>query len=238
MLILAIDSATPCAGVALVNKEKVLYEESANFKRTHSEILMPMVDRAFKTCECSLDDVSAIAVTVGPGSFTGLRIGMGTVKGLGLGSGKPIIVVSTLETIAFNLSGHQAMVGVLLDARKQEVYSSIYDVSGKFPSALTDEQAISPEGFVELALEMKEKQSYSQIILLGDGYYPYQDYFKSAFGKMLIPTPSHLMLPRAGALGNLAINKADKGEFTDVFALKPIYLRLSEAEYKLKKGAL
>ena len=84
MLVLAVDSATPCAGVALVDEDKVLYEELVNFKKTHSETLMPMIDRALTTCACTMEDITAIAVTVGPGSFTGLRIGMGTVKGLSL----------------------------------------------------------------------------------------------------------------------------------------------------------
>lgn len=238
MLILAVDSATPSAGVALVDENKVLYEELANFKKTHSETLMPMIDRALKVCECSMDDITSIAVTVGPGSFTGLRIGMGTVKGLSLATGKPIVAVSTLETIAFNVLKVPALVGVLLDARKQEVYSALYDVSGTSPIALSKEYAQSPEEFVELALKTLKEQNCSQIILLGNGYYPYQDYFKDALGEMLIPVPSHFMLPRAAALGNLAIIKTRNEEFTDVFSLRPVYLRLSEAEYRLNRGEL
>lgn len=238
MLILAIDSATPSAGVALVDENKVLYEELANYKKTHSETLMPMVERALKACECSINDISAIAVTVGPGSFTGLRIGMGTVKGLSLASGKPIVAVSTLETIAFNVHRVPAMVGVLLDARKQEVYTSLYDVSGEAPAALCEEYALTPEKFVELALKAAEEHNYSQIILLGNGYYPYEDYFKEALGEMLVPVPSHFMLPRASALGNLAIAKTRNKEFADAFSLRPVYLRLSEAEYRLNQGEL
>ncbi|NLB88392.1 MAG: tRNA (adenosine(37)-N6)-threonylcarbamoyltransferase complex dimerization subunit type 1 TsaB [Syntrophomonadaceae bacterium] len=238
MLILAIDSATPSAGIALVDENKVLYEELANFKKTHSETLMPMIDRALKVCDCSLSDISSIAVTVGPGSFTGLRIGMGTVKGLSLATGIPIVAVSTLETIAFNVLKTPAMVGVLLDARKQEVYTSLYDVSGETPVALCEEYALAPEQFVDLALKIAHERNYSQIILLGNGYYPYADYFKGALGEMLAPVPSHFMLPRAAALGNLAVTKTRNKEFADVFSLRPVYLRLSEAEYKLNRGEL
>ncbi len=106
MLVLAVDSATPCAGVALVEDNNVLYEEMANLGKTHSQTLMPMIDRALQVGGYSIMDLSAIAVTVGPGSFTGLRIGMGTVKGLSLAAGKPIVAVSTLETIAYNLTGY------------------------------------------------------------------------------------------------------------------------------------
>lgn len=238
MLILAVDSATPCAGVALVEENKVLYEELMNYKKTHSETLMPMIDRALATCECSLDNVDAIAITVGPGSFTGLRIGMGTVKGLSLATGKPIVPVSTLETLANNLAGTLGIVGVLLDARKQEVYSCLYDVRGSYPISLSEELALSPEHFVEMVREMQRGHDFKEVRLLGNGFYPYQAYFKEALGELLLEVPSHLMLPRAAVLGNLAINKIKRQEYADVYALRPVYLRLSEAEYRLKRGEL
>lgn len=238
MLILAIDSATPSAGVALLDNEKLFYEEISNFKKTHSQNLMPMVDRALKTGDFSINDISAIAVTVGPGSFTGLRIGMGTVKGLSLAADKPVVAISTLETIAYNLSGTSSLVAVLLDARKQEVYTAFYDVSGFFPIALSEELAISPEEFVDLAYELKVKHNYEKIILLGDGYYPYADFFTNSLGNTLAKAPSHLMLPRPTALGNLAIEKIRNNEYSDIFSLSPVYLRLSEAEYRLNRGGL
>lgn len=238
MLILAVDSATPSAGVALVEENKVLYEELVNYKKTHSETLMPMIDRALVTCECFLDDIDAIAITVGPGSFTGLRIGMGTVKGLSLASGKPLVPVSTLETLAYNLVGVADIVAVLLDARKQEVYSALYDVSGEFPKNLSDELALSPEEFVDLIRQMQAKHNLKQVRLVGNGYYPYQDYFKEALGDLLIEVPAHFMLPRAAALGNLAIDKIKSGAVADVYAMRPVYLRLSEAEYRLKQGEI
>ncbi len=238
MLVLAIDSATPCAGVALVDDNKVLYEELSNFKKTHSQTLLPMIDRALQSGDFSLADLTAIAVTVGPGSFTGLRIGMGTVKGLSLASGKPVVAISTLETIAYNLTGVASMVGVLLDARRQEVYTAIYDVTGFSPRALSAELAISPDSFVDLAWELKNKHNYENIILLGDGYYPYADLFQSSFGSLLLPVASHFMLPRPTALGIIARERIKNDEFADIFNLSPVYLRLSEAEYKLNRGEL
>ncbi len=238
MLVLAVDSATPCAGVALVDEDKVLYEELVNFKKTHSETLMPMIDRALTACACTMEDITAIAVTVGPGSFTGLRIGMGTVKGLSLASGKPIVPVSTLETIAFNLVGASGIVGVLLDARKQEVYSGIYDVTAKMPVSISEELALAPQQFVELVGELQTKYNFNKIRLLGDGYYPYKDFFKNSFKEMLVEVPAHFMLPRAAALGNLALAKIKQQEFSDVYSLRPVYLRLSEAEYRLNRGEL
>lgn len=236
MLVLAVDSATPVAGVALVDEEKVIREEFVNYKKTHSETLMPMIDKVLSDSECCLDDITAIAVTTGPGSFTGLRIGMAAVKGLCLASGKPLAGISTLEALAHNIIGSDALVCPLLDARKQEVYCSFYDVSAGLPVSLTDMNACSPQEFVKTALDIAQDNGKNKLMLLGDGYYPYKDYYQEAFGNRLIPVPGHLMLPRASAVGNLAVTKVKKEDFEDVFKLRPVYIRLSEAEYRLGRG--
>jgi tRNA threonylcarbamoyladenosine biosynthesis protein TsaB len=150
LLILAVDSATPVAGVALINEDKLIREDFVNYKKTHSETLMPMINKVLSDCDCSIQDVSALAVTTGPGSFTGLRIGLATIKGLCLSSGKPVIGISTLDVIAHNIAYSEALVCPLLDARKQEVYTAIYDVSGLIPVRLTEEVACSPREFVDM----------------------------------------------------------------------------------------
>jgi len=238
LLVLAVDSATPVAGVALVDENKVIKEEFINYKKTHSETLMPVIDRVFKECECGIDDLSVIAITIGPGSFTGLRIGMAAVKGLSLASGKPLVGVSTLDVLAHNISGSNALVCPLLDARKQEVYAAFYDVMGRYPKRLSELMACSPEDFVISALKTMESNKRDRVILLGDGYYPYRDYFQQVLGSKLLSIPIQLMLPKASALGSLGIEKAKQEKFEDVFKLRPIYIRLSEAEYRLGKGEL
>lgn len=238
MLILAIDSATPVAGVALLNEQGIIREEFVNYKKTHSETLMPMVDQILQKCERHLEDVSAIAVTVGPGSFTGLRIGLATVKGLSLASGKPLVGVSTLDVLAHNFCYGDALVCPLLDARKQEVYTAFYDVSGRYPLKLSDEMACSPTDFVHLARAAADAAGKNSFILPGDGYQPYQDFFATELGESLLPVPLHLRLPRASALASLAAGKLERGELEDVFALQPHYVRLSEAEYRLNRGEL
>lgn len=238
MLILAIDSATPVAGVALLNENGLMREEFVNYKKTHSETLMPMVDEVLLKCECQLADLSALAVTVGPGSFTGLRIGLATVKGLSLASGKPVISVSTLDVLAHNICFSEALVCPLLDARKQEVYTAFYDVSGGYPVKLSEELACSPAEFVQRARETADIAHKNTFILVGDGYRPYEEFFRQQLGDRLRPAPAHLMLPRAAALASLAAIKLEKAEFDDVFTLRPHYVRLSEAEYKLNRGEL
>ncbi len=238
MLILAIDSATPVAGVALLNEDKLIKEEFSNYKKTHSETLMLMVDRVLKECECTVGQVDAFAVTTGPGSFTGLRIGLAAVKGLSMAAGKPVVSVSTLDTLAHNLCGSNALVCPLLDARKQEVYCGFYDVTGTVPRALSENLACSPAEFVAQARKIATEKEKDRIILLGDGYYPYIEFFQAELGNSMQIPPPHLMLPRAAALGSLGLEKALKGEFEDIFKLRPVYIRLSEAEYRLGRGEL
>ncbi|MDD2373015.1 MAG: tRNA (adenosine(37)-N6)-threonylcarbamoyltransferase complex dimerization subunit type 1 TsaB [Syntrophomonadaceae bacterium] len=238
MLILAIDSATPVAGVALLNEEKLIKEEFSNYKKTHSETLMVMVDRVLRECQCTIGQVDAFAVTIGPGSFTGLRIGLAAVKGLSMATGKPVTGVSTLDTLAYNLWGSDALVCPLLDARKQEVYCGFYDVTDAVPYALSENLACSPAEFTAKARDMAREKKKDCIILLGDGYYPYADFFQQQLGNSLQIPPPHLMLPRAAALGSLGLKKAHKGEFEDIFKLRPVYIRLSEAEYRLGRGEL
>lgn len=238
MLILAIDSATPVAGVALINDGKLIKEEFSNYKKTHSETLMVMVDRVLKECECTVNQVDAFAVTTGPGSFTGLRIGLAAVKGLSMATGKPVVGVSTLDTLAHNICSSEALVCPLLDARKQEVYCGFYDVTGSFPRPLLDGMACSPEEFVGQAIAVAQEHQKGRIILLGDGYYPYTDFFVDKLGIKLAIPPLQLMLPRASALASLGADKFKRGKFEDILTLRPSYIRLSEAESRLGRGEL
>ncbi|MEN6349806.1 MAG: tRNA (adenosine(37)-N6)-threonylcarbamoyltransferase complex dimerization subunit type 1 TsaB [Syntrophomonas sp.] len=238
MLILAVDSATPVAGVALLNEEKIIKEEFSNYKKTHSETLMPTIERVLNESEVALHDITAIAISTGPGSFTGLRIGMATVKGLCLAAGKPLVAVPTLDALAHNITASDALVCPLLDARKQEVYTAFYDASGICPQRQGDMMACSPQQFVELALQKGHELGKEYFLLLGDGYYPYKEFFREALGDKLILPPRHSMLLRAAAVGDLAIYKASRGDFEDPFKIKPVYIRLSEAEHRLGKGEL
>mgnify|MGYP000859806213 FL=1 len=237
MLILAIDSATPVAGVALLDGNKLLKEEFSNYKKTHSQTLMPMIDRVLRECECSLDDLAAVAISAGPGSFTGLRIGMATAKGLCLASGKPLVTVATLDALAYNVHRSQDLVCPLLDARKQEVYTCFYDVSAALPRRLVEMSACSPAEFVEQALHLAHKYGRGKILLLGDAYYPYEEYFQKALGEKLLVAAPHLMYPRAASIASLAMLKLEAGELENLFSLRPHYIRLSEAEYRLGKAA-
>lgn len=238
MYILAIDSATPVACVALVKDSTLLAERFLNFKKTHSETLMSMVDQVLGECEITVQDLTAIAVTIGPGSFTGLRIGLAAAKGLSLAADRPLVGISTLEVMAHNIVFSDSMICPLLDARKQEVYTAFFDVTGIYPQRLTEDMACSPAEMIERVLTQAEISCQNKITLLGDGYAPYADFFKERLqGRLLVP-PAHLMLPRAAALGSLACLRARQEDYNNAFYLRPVYVRLSEAEHRLGKGEL
>lgn len=237
MHILAIDSATPVAGVALLHDGILLKEEFSNYKKTHSETLMVMIDRVLRECECTLGDINALAVTTGPGSFTGLRIGLALVKGLALATGIPVVGINTLEVLAHNICHSEALVCPLLNARKGEVYCGFYEVSGQRPVAVAGMRACPPVEFIEQAAELQSKLGKQHIILLGDGYSPYEDIFRD-YPASLITAPPHLMLPRASALASLAVERVNWEEFENISGLLPVYIRLSEAEYRLGRGAV
>lgn len=238
MRILAVDSATPVAGVALLHDGIIIKEEFSNFKKNHSEILMPMIDRVLHESGCTLDDVNALAVTTGPGSFTGLRIGLALVKGLALAASIPVVGLNTLEVMAHNIYNTEAVVCPLLNARKGEVYCGFYEVRGFRPAAVAGMRACSPLEFVQEALSLLNSWGGSQLIILGDGYWPYQEVFCEQLGSRMLIAPPHLMLPRASALAGLAEERVLNGQFEDVYGLCPAYIRLSEAEYRLGKGAV
>ncbi len=237
MLILAVDSSTPVAGAALVEDHRILVESFINYKKTHSETLLPTIDRIMGECDCTLADLDALAVTVGPGSFTGLRIGLATVKGIAMAAHKPIVALSTLDTLAANVVGSDELIGALLDARKNELYYGFYRQGQQGLEALGEAMVASPAALVSQVRELLTGEG-QRIILLGDGYYRYSSYFEQELQDQLKPIPGHLMLPRAAAAGILAVKKAQQGEFADLYRLRPVYLRLSEAEYRLGKGEI
>jgi len=238
LLILAIDSSTPVAGIALMDDGQLIREEFVNYKKNHSETLMPMVDRVLQECERTLAEVDILAVTIGPGSFTGLRIGLAAIKGLSLATGIPVVAISTLEVLAYNIAGSDTLVCPVLNARKQEVYAAMYDNRSEFPRAVSEEMACSPADLASRAIQTAKKLGFKRVTLLGDGYAPYRSLYKDHLGDCLVEAPLHLRLPRASALASLAMARAELQDFADIMGLRPHYVRLSEAETRLGRGEL
>ena len=168
MRILGLDSSGLVASVAVVEAETageaIIAEYTVNYKKTHSQTLLPMLDEVAKMIELDLNTLDAIAVAGGPGSFTGLRIGSATAKGLGLALKKPLIHVPTLEGLAYNMCGTDKIVCPIMDARRGQVYTGIYEFDGKDLVILEDQTAV---GIEELGQRLHEYDR--EIIFLGDG---------------------------------------------------------------------
>jgi tRNA threonylcarbamoyladenosine biosynthesis protein TsaB len=227
MRILAIETATMVGGVAVMDTERGLVSESrAVVKAGHSGRLMPEIDAALGRASLALTDIDALCVSTGPGSFTGLRIGLSTVKGLAYSSGLPVVTVPTLEAFAWNFPRCAWPVCPMLDARKKEVYAGVFDTSAAEIARIEEETSMSP---AKLADRLKE---FEKVVLVGEGAALYEDVFKQALGERALFAPRHLMAPSPAALAELGLRKALSGEFSDPATLAPHYIRKSEAELK------
>lgn len=216
-MILGIDSSAISAGCALVEGGKIVAEEFLNTRHTHSETLLPMVSSMLKNAGFALSDVERIAVTAGPGSFTGLRIGIATVKGLCMGAEKPCVGVSTLEAIAYNFVGIDGIICACMDARCKQVYNALFRSEGGVITRLCNDRAITLE---DLSAELSRLEG--SIILAGDGA-EITDAFTE--GKYELAPPM-LRFQRGSGVCFAAEKQADiKPE-----ALMPTYLRLPQAE--------
>lgn len=230
MKILAIDSSGLVASVALITEEKLLAEYTVNNKKTHSQTLLPMLDEIVKILELDLAEIDAIAVAGGPGSFTGLRIGSSTAKGLGLVLNKPIISIPTVDALAYNLYGTDCLICPIMDARRNQVYTGIYDFSGEEFRVLVPQMAV---GITEIAAELN--QWGRKVIFLGDGVEVQKEKLKEIMTVPYVFAPIHLSKQRAAAVGALAVSYYDKGLMESADAHEPVYLRLSQAERELKE---
>lgn len=225
MRILAVDSSGLVASVALIEEDNLIAEYTVNYKKTHSQTLLPMLDEIIRMTDTQLSTVDAIAVAKGPGSFTGLRIGSATVKGLGFTLNKPIIGIPTVEGLAMNLYNTDALVCPLMDARRNQVYTGIYRFQNGKLVIVKEQLAVGIEEILEALNIIGEK-----VIFLGDGVPVYREIIEK---RMLIPydfAPPHLNKQRAGAVGVRALDYWEQGKYLDADEFEPEYLRLSQAE--------
>ncbi len=225
MKILALDSAALVASVAVVEDETLLGEYTINYKKTHSQTLLPMLDQVAQMLELDLQTLDAIAVSAGPGSFTGLRIGSATAKGLGLALQLPLIHVPTPDALACNLWGHSDLICPLMDARRNQAYTGLYRfVQG----ALVVERCACAVGIEEIVAEINEIGR--PVVFLGDGLGVFSSYIKEACKVPFSFAPAHMNRQRAGAVAYLGLRYAKEGKLESAAEHKPEYLRLSQAE--------
>lgn len=224
MRVLGIESSSLVASVAIVTDGILTAEYTVNLKKTHSQTLLPMIDEVIRMLEIELDTIDAIAVSGGPGSFTGLRIGSATAKGLGLAMKKPLIHVPTVDAMAYNLYGTDALICPIMDARRNQVYTGIYRFEKKFETVM-DQDAMDMGELIEKLNAMGER-----VIFLGDGVPVYE---KQIAEKMTVPydlAPAHVNRQRAASVAALGAVYFAEGKTETAMEHKPDYLRKSQAE--------
>jgi len=223
MKILAIETSTMLGGVAIADEKGLIAETRLNVKSTHSERLMATIDEQLKQAEMTLADIDAFAVASGPGSFTGLRIGLGTAKGLCFATGKPLVLVPTLDAFARSFPFAEHPVCVMLDARRGELYAAVFRWDNGFVKMLDAISAVPEDLFRDLD---------SPVILAGEGALVYRDRLIALLGERALFAPLISMVPSPANVAMLGLEKAMRGEFTEASAAEPFYIRKSEAEVK------
>lgn len=230
MKILGIDSSGLVASIALISDETMIAEYTINYKKTHSQTLLPMLDEVIQMVGVSLDEIDAIAVAAGPGSFTGLRIGASTAKGLGLALNKPLISVPTVDGLANNLFGTDKLICPIMDAKRNQVYTGLYEFNKDKLNVICNQKAVSIDEIME-----EINQLGRDVIFLGDGVPVYKDQIQDKLNVAYFFAPPHLSKQRAGAIATLGAIYYSEGKIENATNHQPVYLRLSQAERELKE---
>lgn len=229
MKILAIDTSATAASAAICDENKIIGEFFINTKLTHSRTLMPMVESLLTNTNLQTSDITAIAVNCGPGSFTGVRIGVAAAKGLAFADDLPCIEVSTLESLAYNLQSAKGIICSVMDARCAQVYNAFFKCDGEKLERICKDRALS---IAELCEELK---GYNErIILVGDGAELCFNAMKETLSNVEL-APINVRFQRASSTAEIAIEKFNNGEVLSAAEIMPMYLRLPQAERELKK---
>ncbi|QEK13121.1 tRNA (adenosine(37)-N6)-threonylcarbamoyltransferase complex dimerization subunit type 1 TsaB [Crassaminicella thermophila] len=225
MKILAFDTSSIVASVAVMDDDKLIGEYTINHKRTHSQKLMPMIEEVLESCELTMKDIDVVAVAEGPGSFTGIRIGVATAKGLSHAMNIPVIGISTLDALAFNVAFSHGLICPILDARRNQVYTAVYKWDNGNLSMIEEHMAVSIEELVDKLMQRPEK-----VIFLGDGVATNKIYLIEKLKDRVLFAPNSMKMPKAASIAELALQKAKEGNLKNCYELLPTYLRKSEAE--------
>lgn len=226
MRILSIDTTAMLGSVALTDGVRIIVSEQQGIPGTHSERLMTTIDHVLSLAGWSRADIAAIAVALGPGSFTGLRIGLAAAKGIALALSLPVFGVSSLESLALNAAGFDGAVVPLIDARRGEIYAAAYRVEiGKRPKRILKKCALPPDMLIR-----KLKAIRGRMILVGDGALEHGGLLQKSVGKRAEIAFGAQCLPQAANLAFLALSRLKKGRGDDIAALVPDYVRRSDAE--------
>jgi tRNA threonylcarbamoyladenosine biosynthesis protein TsaB len=221
MKILGIETSTHAGSIAFIDGDRVLGEFFLNLGPAHSENLIPMIDWLLGEIAMEKKEIEGVAVSIGPGSFTGLRVGLSTAKGLAFSLSIPLIGVSSLETLATNIFTNFSICSII-DARKKEVFAAFFKFSDGSISRTSVDILISPQGLCELIRE--------RTVFIGDGVVLYGDLLMNVLGELALFCPLNLNFPRASNSALIGARKLREGQRDDLSTLAPQYLRKAEAE--------
>ncbi len=225
MKVLAIEGSGNVASIAIANDEKILVELTTDSKKTHSQTLLPMIDEAFNKAECEIADMDYIAISKGPGSFTGLRIASATAKGMALAAKKEIVEVGTLEAMAYGVWDLESVICPILDARNKNVFTGFYKIDEeKGLEEIEGQQAITISETIE------KLNSFEKVVLLGDGADAYKEELKEKLTTNYSFVPFHLNRQRAAMVATLSMKYFEQGRSIASKEHAPTYLRKSQAE--------
>lgn len=234
MLSFGIDTCCMAATAALAEEGRMIAETVLNHKRTHSQKMMPQVEQMFRQAEVDAADVAVFAAAVGPGSFTGVRIGVATVKALAQAFGKPCAAVSTLHGLAHQARLFGGIVSPILDARRGQVYNALFETDGRGGlQRLCGDRALALRDLLD---ELKRMDK--PVLFLGDGAAPYHAEVREALGGQAVFPPASLVMNLGGSIAELGLEMARQGLTVEYGQLVPSYVRLSQAEQALRDGTL
>ncbi|AKA71651.1 tRNA (adenosine(37)-N6)-threonylcarbamoyltransferase complex dimerization subunit type 1 TsaB [Clostridium scatologenes] len=229
MKILSLDSATEAATCAVIEDNKLLGEITFNYKKQHSILMMPMIDKLLNNLKIDINSLDGFVVSKGPGSFTGLRIGVSTIKGLSQGTGKPFVSVSSLDALAYNLAYTCETICPIIDALRNNVYTALYNFVDNKLQRVSDYMIISIDDLISTINEQNLK-----VCFIGDAIYKFKEKLTTNI-KNVNFAPAHLNLVRASSLGEIGLNLLNSGIKDDLYTFSPLYIRKSQAEREYEK---
>lgn len=224
MRILGIDTSTMVASVAVIEDNQLVCEYTINTKKTHSQKLMPMIENMLKESDLNINDIDLIGICVGPGSFTGLRIGMATAKAIAHVNNIPIVGVTSLEMLAANMNLCDKKICSILDAQRNQVYTAKFEYIGNRLVQINDTDVLEIDKLIN-----EISSSEDDYILIGEAVYKYEEKLKD-IENISIPSPSH-NVTKASSLCSIALEKYNQGEnIESCYTINPMYIRKSQAE--------
>ncbi len=230
MKILAIDTSAKAASVCIAQEDKIIGEFFINTSLTHSQTLMPMIEQLCKNAQTPISEIGAVAVNAGPGSFTGVRIGVAAAKGLAFAHSLPCAAVSTLESMAYNAIGSDCIVCAVMDARCSQVYNAVFRVRDEKIERLCDDRALS---LADLEQDLK---SYSgeKVMLIGDGAEISFEFLRNSLPNVIL-APANIRIQKSSSTALAAFKSINEGGLITDEKLMPVYLRLPQAQRELNK---